>query len=234
MLAFAEGAMQADTVAVIGGTGDQGYGLALRWAKAGKRVIIGSRKREKAEEAAVRVRTALGGSASVEGAENSDAVTRAPLVVLTVPFEAQAPILKSIKDAFRPGQTLVDVTVPLETAVGGAATKVLGVWTGSAAEQAAALVPAGVAVAAAFHNISAAALQDVAHPVECDVIVCGQTPETRQLLRPWVEAIAGCRWVDGGKLENARTVEAITALLIGINMRHKVPHAGIRITGLEK
>jgi NADPH-dependent F420 reductase len=226
--------MQADTVAVIGGTGDQGYGLALRWAKVGKHVIIGSRQREKAEEAATRVRTAVGSNALVEGAENSDAATRAPLVVLTVPFEAQVPILKSIKESLRPGQTLVDVTVPLETAVGGAATKVLGVWAGSAAEQAAANVPAGVEVAAAFHNISAAALQDLAHPIECDVMVCGQSVEVRQRIRPWVQAIPGCRWVDGGKLENARTVEAITALLIGINIRHKVAHAGIRITGLEK
>lgn len=226
--------MQADTVAVIGGTGDQGYGLALRWAQAGQRVIIGSRQRAKAEEAAARVRAAVGSSAQVEGSENNEAVTCAPLVVLTVPFAAQVPILKSIKDAWRAGQTLVDVTVPLETAVGGAATKVLGVWAGSAAEQAAASVPPGVEVAAAFHNISAAALQNLAHAIECDVIVCGQSAEVRQRLRPWVEAIAGCRWVDGGKLENARTVEAITALLIGINIRHKVPHAGIRITGLEK
>lgn len=226
--------MQADTVAVIGGTGDQGYGLALRWAKAGKRVVIGSRKREKAEEAAARVRAAVGGKASVEGVENGDAASRAPLVVLTVPFEAQVPILKSIKESLRTGQTLVDVTVPLETAVGGAATRVLGVWAGSAAEQAAANVPAGVEVAAAFHNISAAALQDFAHPIECDVIVCGQSAEARQRVRPWVEAMAGCRWVDGGKLENARTVEAITALLIGMNIRYKVAHVGIRLTGLEK
>jgi hypothetical protein len=226
--------MQADTVAVIGGTGDQGYGLTLRWAKAGKRVIIGSRQPAKAEEAAARVRAAVGASAQIEGAENGDAASRAPLVVLTVPFEAQVPILKSIREALRPGQTLVDVTVPLETAVGGAATKVLGVWAGSAAEQAAASVPPGVEVAAAFHNISAAVLQDLAHTIECDVIVCGQSADVRQRIRPWVEAILACRWVDGGKLENARTVEAITALLIGINIRHKVPHAGIRITGLEK
>ncbi len=225
--------MQTD-VAVIGGTGDQGYGLALRWARAGKHVVIGSRKKEKAEEAAARVRSTLGEAAKVAGEQNADAVTRAPLVVLTVPFEAQVTILKSIKEHLRAGQTLVDVTVPLEAAVGGAATKVLGVWAGSAAEQAAANVPTGVEVAAAFHNISAAALQDVAHPIECDVIVCGQTAEARQRLRPWVEAISGCRWVDGGKLENARTVEAITALLIGMNIRYKVPHAGIRITGLDK
>jgi hypothetical protein len=180
------------------------------------------------------VRAAVGASAQIEGAENGDAASRAPLVVLTVPFEAQVPILKSIREALRPGQTLVDVTVPLETAVGGAATKVLGVWAGSAAEQAAASVPPGVEVAAAFHNISAAALQDLAHTIECDVIVCGQSADVRQRIRPWVEAILACRWVDGGKLENARTVEAITALLIGINIRHKVPHAGIRITGLEK
>ncbi len=226
--------MQADGVVVIGGTGDQGYGLALRWAKAGKRVIIGSRKRERAEEAAARVRAAAGGSPNVEGAENSEAVTRAPLVVLTVPFAAQIATLKNIKEHLCQGQTLVDVTVPLEAAIGGAATKLLGVWAGSAAEQAAANVPAGVEVAAAFHNVSASALQDLAHPVDCDVIVCAQTPEARQRLRPWVEAITGCRWIDGGKLENARTVEAMTALLIGFNLRYKAPHAGIRITGLER
>ena len=158
--------MQADGVVVIGGTGDQGYGLALRWAKAGKRAIIGSRQREKAEEAVARVRAAAGGSANVEGAENCEAVTRAPLVALTVPFEAQIATLKSIKEHWRAGQTLVDVTVPLEAAVGGAATKLLGVWAGSAAEQAAANVPAGVEVAAAFHSVSASALQDLTHPVD--------------------------------------------------------------------
>lgn len=226
--------MPADTVAVIGGTGDQGYGLALRWAKAGRHVIIGSRRREKAEEAAARVRVAAGGNARVEGAANGDAAAGAPLVVLTVPFAAQVPILKSIQERLRAGQTLVDVTVPLETAVGGAATRILGVWAGSAAEQAAAHVPAGVEVAAAFHNISAPALQDVAQAIDCDVVVCGQSAEARQRVRPWVEAIAGCRWVDGGKLENARTVEAITALLIGLNIRYRVAHAGIRFTGLEK
>ena len=110
----------------------------------------------------------------------------------------------------------------------------LGVWAGSAAEQAAANVPEGVEVAAAFHNVSAYALRHLEHAIDCDVLVCADRPETRAAVRPWVEAIRDCRYVDGGRLENARTVEAMTALLIGLNMRYKVHAAGLRITGLPK
>ena len=224
--------MQPETVALVGGTGDQGSGLALRWAQAGRHVLIGSRLKSKAEDAANRLAATLGGATRIEGLENTEAIQRAPVVVLTVPFEAQTPTLQGLRSHFRPGQLLVDVTVPLEASVGGSPGRVLGVWAGSAAEQAAQLVPAGVQVAAAFHNVSAHALQQIHQPVECDVIVCGQSAEVRQAVRPWVEAIPGCRYVDGGRLENARIVEAITALLIGINRRHKVGHSGIRITGL--
>jgi NADPH-dependent F420 reductase len=224
--------MAHDTVAVIGGTGDQGYGLAVRWARAGREVVIGSRARERAEQAARTIAEEAGAGAKVVGMENAQAAAAAPLVVLTVPFEAQIATLTSLKDALKPGQTVIDVTVPLETSVGGNPTRLLGVWSGSAAEQAARHLPQGVALAAAFHNISAKALQTIAHPVECDVFVCAEKPETRQLVRPWVEAIPGCRYVDGGRLENARIVEALTALLIGVNRRHKVLHAGLRITGL--
>jgi hypothetical protein len=225
--------MNSDTVAVVGGTGDQGYGLALRWASAGKRVVIGSRARERGEEAAQRVKAALGNDVRVEGTDNAAAIGQAPLVVLTVPFEAQIPTLTGLRASFRPNQIVVDVTVPLETSVGGHPTRVVGVWAGSAAEQAARHMPEGVRLAAAFHNVSAHALQDMGKPVDCDVLVCAEQRETREALRPWVEAVRNCRYVDGGRLENARIVEALTALLIGVNRRHKVPAAGLRITGLE-
>src|SRR5271155_2269652 len=226
--------MDKDTVAVIGGTGDQGLGLALRWAAAGRRVVIGSRDATRAAAAAQEVRQHAGAAAQVEGRINPEAAANAALVVLAVPFTAQIPTLKSIASALRPGQVLVDLTVPVEAAVGGSPAKVLGVWAGSAAQQAAENVPEGVEVAAAVHNVSAHALRNLGAPVECDVLVCADRKETRAALRTWVEAIPGCRYVDGGRLENARIVEAITALLIGINRRHKVHAAGIRITGLPE
>jgi len=162
-----------------------------------------------------------------------EAARGAPLVVLAVPFSAQVATLKSIAPALAPGTILVDLTVPLEASVGGSPSHVLGVWAGSAAEQAARHVPQAVEVVGAFHNISAQALRSLETPVECDVLVCANSPEARQTVRPWVEAIPGCRFVDAGPLENARVVEAITALLIGINRRYKVHGAGLRITGLD-
>jgi 8-hydroxy-5-deazaflavin:NADPH oxidoreductase len=226
--------MGADTVAVIGGTGDQGLGLALRWAAAGRRVIIGSRDASRAAAAAEEVHQRAGSAAQVEGRINPEAAAGAPLVVLAVPFSAQIATLKSIAPALRPGQVLVDLTVPVEAAVGGSPAHVLGVWAGSAAQQAAENVPQGVEVAGAFHNVSAHALRHLEAAVECDVLVCADRKDTRAALRPWVEAIPGCRYVDGGSLENTRIVEAMTALLIGINRRHKVHAAGIRITGLAE
>jgi NADPH-dependent F420 reductase len=226
--------MDEKTVAIIGGTGDQGFGLALRWAKAGCRVVIGSRERPKAEDAAARVKAAVGATAQVEGHENAQAATLAPLVVLSVPFAAQLKTLSALRGILKPGQVLVDLTVPLEAAVGGSPSLMLGVWAGSAAERAAANVPTGVEVVAAFHSVSAHALQHMEAQVDCDAIVCADSPEARKSLRPWVEAIPGCRYVDGGKLENARIVESITALLIGINRRYKIHSSGIRVTGLPQ
>jgi NADPH-dependent F420 reductase len=224
--------MDANSVAVIGGTGDQGMGLALRWAKAGRHVVIGSRTKERAVAAAQKIQSLIGEDARVEGVDNSEAAQSAPLVVLTVPFEAQAATLTGLKERFRPGQTLVDCTVPLEAAVGGSASRLLGLWSGSAAEQAARLMPDGIPVVAAFQNASAHILQNLSEPVECDVIVCGDDRAARRSLVPWVEAIPNCRYVDGGKLENARIVEGLAALLVGINRRYKVRSAGVRLTGV--
>jgi NADPH-dependent F420 reductase len=220
-------------VAVLGGTGAEGTGLAFRWVRAGFEVIIGSREAARAEQAAQDLRARADANARVRGLANPDAAAAASLVVLTVPFAAQLPTLNSVKDQLQRGSVLVDVTVPLATAVGGRPTQMLGVWAGSAAEQAAAAVPEGVAVVAAFHHMGAHALGDVAHEVDCDVLVCGDARAAKERVRPLVEAIAGARYVDAGPLANARIVESITAMLVGINIRYKVPGSGIRITGLE-
>jgi 8-hydroxy-5-deazaflavin:NADPH oxidoreductase len=224
--------MADDSITIIGGTGDLGYGLALRWAKAGRKVFIGSRSAERAAKAAGEVRESAGEESQVQGMANADAVLHAWIVVIAVPFAAQAETLASVKEKLRTGQTVVICTVPLEAAIGGAPTRTLGLWAGSASEQAARTLPDSVHVVAAFQNVSAHAMQDLAETVDCDVIVCGDDAEVRVRLRPWVEAIPGCRFVDGGKLENARIVESLTAFLIGVNRRHKVKASGIRITGI--
>lgn len=222
-------------IAIIGGTGDQGKGLALRWAQAGFDIIVGSRAAERAEDAAKDMKEILTKAgfpdAAVSGAHNLEAAASSNLVVLTVPFAAQINTLKEIRDKLQPGTVLIDVTVPLEPAVGGKPTRVLGVWAGSAAEQCKEQVPDTVTVVSAFHNVGAEALADLSHEVECDVIVCGDKKDAKESVRPLVAAIPGCRFVDGGVLANSRTVEAITALLIGINIRYK-GHTGIRITGI--
>jgi NADPH-dependent F420 reductase len=153
--------------------------------------------------------------------------------VLTVPFEGHAALLKQLEGHFKPGSVLIDATVALAAAVGGRATRTLGVWQGSCAQQAAELVPEGVTVAAAFHNISADASTGD-QPLDCDVIVCSDDKRARQIASQLAEKIPGVRAVDGGRLENSRILEQITALLIGINIRYKAHGAGIRITGLPQ
>jgi NADPH-dependent F420 reductase len=217
-------------IAIIGGTGPAGMGLALRWARAGENIIIGSRDEERAQQTAEAIQRKAGAHANVAGLENSAACSAADILVLTVPFEGQATILKQLKPAITEGSLLIDATVPLAASVGGRASRPLGVWQGSAAQQAAELMPRGVSVAAAFHNLSAELLNGDA-PLDCDVIVCSDDPDAAQLTRELAAKIPGVRAIDGGKLENARIVEQITALLIGLNIRHK-GHAGIRITGL--
>jgi NADPH-dependent F420 reductase len=222
------------TIAIVGGTGPEGSGLALRWARAGEAVVIGSRDAQRAAETAAKLKQNVSGAAGVsarlEGRENASACESADVVVLTVPFEAHAETLKRLKPALRAGQILIDTTVPLAASVGGRPTRTLGVWQGSAAQQAAELVPEGVAVVAAFHNISAELLHHEG-PIDCDVIVCGDDKKSNASVRQLARKIPGVRAIDGGKLENARIVEQITALLIGFNIRSK-GHSGIRITGL--
>jgi 8-hydroxy-5-deazaflavin:NADPH oxidoreductase len=217
-------------IAVVGGTGPAGMGLALRWARAGETIIIGSRDAQRAQQAAAAIQQKVGNHANVSGMENSEACVAADILMLTVPFVNQAVLLKQLKKSITPGSILIDATVPLAAGVGGRASRTLGVWQGSAAEQAAELVPEEVSVVAAFHNVSAELLFGDA-PLDCDVVVCSDDPDAAQLTRDLAAKIPGVRAVDGGKLENARIVEQITALLIGLNIRHK-GHAGIRITGL--
>ena len=217
-------------VALIGGTGEEGFGLALRWATAGIEVIIGSRDQGRAEDAAKRLEQAVPG-ASAQGVVNQEAAAASDVVVVTVPFLGQAGIYKSIAGALRDGAVVVDATVPLAATVGGKATRVLGVWEGSAGQQAKSLVPKEVALCAAFHSLSAPALTDLGSELDGDVLVCG-AKAGKPVVQELVEAIPKLRYVDAGPLENARILEPITALLVGINHRYKTDRSGIRITGL--
>jgi NADPH-dependent F420 reductase len=205
-------------------------GLALRWARAGETIIIGSRNEERAQQTAAAIQRRAGPDAIVSGMENAAACAAADILMLTVPFEGQATLLKELKPAITAGSILIDATVPLAASVGGRASRTLGVWQGSAAQQAAELVPKEVSVVAAFHNVSADMLNGDS-PLDCDVIVCSNDADASQLTRELAAKIPGVRALDGGPLQNARIVEQITALLIGMNIRYK-GHAGIRITGL--
>ena len=217
-------------VSIIGASGALGFGLAVRWGRAGVPVVIGSRDPDRAREAARRAQDAVP-DGSFSGAANAEAAAVTEIVVLTVPFRSQSETLTNLKAVLRPGQLLVDTTVPLAAAVSGRATRLLGVWQGSAAEQAAEMVPDGVRVVSGLHTVSAAPLADLDHALGEDVLVCGDRKADRQVLVDLVDRIDGLRGVHAGSLEMARIVEALTPLLISINVRHKT-HAGIRITGL--
>jgi NADPH-dependent F420 reductase len=219
-----------EAIPIIGGTGALGYGLAVRWAREGIEVVIGSRKLERAEEAAGRVAKAVP-EAKVEGLQNEAAARRGPIVFLTVPFRAQSEILNNLRRALEPGQILVDCTVPLAAAISGKATRSLGVWQGSAAQQAEEMVPDGVTVVSALHSVSAPALTDLDQTLDEDVLVCGDRKADKAQVAELIERVPGLRAVNAGALETARIAEQLTPLLISINSRYKT-HAGIRITGL--
>ncbi len=206
-------------------------GLALRWARAGENVIIGSRNSQRARDAATQIASRLDENARIRGEENVEAVKAAEIVVLAVPFAGHAALLKSLKAAFKPQAILIDTTVPLATAVSGMATRTLGVWQGSAAQEAAEIVPKEVPVVAALQNISSTLLES-GKPVDCDAIVCTDDETARKIASELAEKIPGVRAVNGGRLENARIVEEITALLVTINRKYKVHASGFRLTGL--
>jgi hypothetical protein len=217
-------------IPILGGTGALGAGLAQRWAMAGVPIVIGSRSAERGEEAAARLREKVPG-ADVRGMENAAAAAEAEIVFLTVPFRVQSENLNNLREALRPGQILVDCTVPLAAAVSGKATRSLGVWQGSAAQQAQEMVPDGVTVVAALHTISAPNLADLERPLEEDVLICGDKKADKARVARLVELIAGLRAVNAGPLEMARIVEQLTPMLISVNSRYKA-HAGIKLTGL--
>jgi 8-hydroxy-5-deazaflavin:NADPH oxidoreductase len=219
----------AEPIPIIGGTGALGYGLAVRLLRAGESIVIGSRKPERAAEAAEKLRAAVDG-AQVEGLENGEAAQRGPIVFLSVPFRAQSETLTNLKGSLAEGQVLVDSTVPLAAAISGKATRTVGVWQGSAAEQAKEMAPDGVTVVSALHTVSAPTLAGDGQLDE-DVLVCGDRRADKRRVAEVIERVDGLRAVDAGPLETARIVESLTALLIGINGRYKA-HAGIKITGL--
>jgi NADPH-dependent F420 reductase len=220
-------------VAIVGGTGHEGFGLALRLASAGHHVTIGSRDENKATAAAREAKDQLGAAAAVTGAENPEAVAGKPLVIVTVPFAGQVATYASIADALRPGTVVVDATSPLQSAVGGKPWHLLQPWEGSAAELAASLVPEGVRVVGAFHTVAASALRALDRPVDEDVLVCGDDTAAKRMVGDLVEDIPGMRWLDCGPLSTARITEQLTALLITINRRYKVKGAGFRIAGRD-
>ncbi len=220
------------SVAVIGGTGDLGFGLALRLARAGEDVIIGSRVEEKGANAAARAREALGADAPVEGTENPKAVSGVDLVFVTVPYAGQADIYRSIREHLREGAIVCDTTTPLATAVGGGAAQVLRPWQGSAAEQAKSLLPKHIRLVAGFHSVGAEPLTDVDHPMDGDVLLCGQDDDAKAAVGSLVELI-GMRWVDCGPLSMARILEPLTAVLISVNRRYALTHTGVRLTGRD-
>jgi 8-hydroxy-5-deazaflavin:NADPH oxidoreductase len=222
--------MADDQVTIIGGSGALGSGLSLRLAAAGVHLVIGSRDEARAQEAAGWVRERAP-EAQVRGLQNAEAAAASEVVFLCVPFRNQSETLTNLKDHLREGQLLVDATVPLAAAVSGKATRVLGVWQGSAAQQAAEMVPDGVRVVSALHTVNAPGLKDLGHPLDEDVLVCGDRRADKARAAALIELIPGLRCVDGGRLEMARIAESLTALLIGVNARYKT-HAGVRLTGL--
>jgi hypothetical protein len=217
-------------IPIVGGTGALGAGLARRWAKAGIPTVLGSRSAERAEEAAAKIRDAVPG-AEVVGLPNEEAAKRAEIVFLTVPFRAQSENLNNLRDALQPGQILVDCTVPLAAAVSGKATRSLGVWQGSAAQQAQEMVPEGVTVVSALHTVGAPTLADLDAELGEDILVCGDRKADKARVARLIESIPGLRAINAGPLEMARIVEQLTPMLISVNVRYKA-HAGIRLTGL--
>jgi hypothetical protein len=216
---------------IIGASGALGFGLALRLAAAGVAVTIGSRDGERAGETAARLTEQLP-DATVSGLTNQDAAATNDLVVLSVPFRSHHETVTQIADRMRAGQILIDATVPLAAAVGGRPTRMLGVWQGSAAQQAQELVPEGVTVVGGLHTVSAAVLGELEHPLDEDVLLTGDRRADKQRVAALLDQVPGLRCVDAGRLELARITESLTALMISINIRHKT-HAGVRVTGLH-
>jgi NADPH-dependent F420 reductase len=225
-------AVADEPVPIIGGTGALGFGVALRLARGGTPVVIGSRDAGRAAEAAAKLKQLLP-TADATGLANDEAARQGAIVLLCVPFRNQSENLTNLKAALQPGQILVDATVPLAAAVSGRATRLLGVPQGSAGLQAAEMVADGVQVVSALHSVSAATLNDLEHELDEDILVAGDSVEAKKCVAELIARIDGLRPVNAGRLEASKLIEGLTPLLIGINSRYKT-HAGIRITGLPE
>jgi len=223
-------ALLPEPVSIIGASGALGFGLAVRLARAGCAVTIGSRDAERAEQASIRARELVPASL-VAGLPNLIAASRNELLILSVPFRNQAETLNNLRDVLQPGQIVIDATVPLAAAVGGKATRMLGIAQGSAAQQAQEMVPDGVTVLSALHTVSAALLRDLDHALDEDVLLCGDRRADKRRAAALLDSIAGLRCVDCGRLEMARVAESMAALMISVNARYKA-RAGVRLTGL--
>jgi NADPH-dependent F420 reductase len=216
------------TIAILGGTGDQGPGLALRWAIAGENVIIGSRNQEKAEKVAEELNTELG-QQRIRGLDNVRAAEEADISALTVPYSAHLATLESVKAQVQ-GKIFIDVSVPLDPEN---PRRMKMPAAGSATEEAQEFLGPGTRVVAAFQNVAAHLLRDPKHAIDCDILVCGNDAEARKTVMGLV-AKMGLQGVDVGPAEAARVIESITSMMIRINIRNKVKGAGIRITGLPR
>lgn len=221
------------TIAIIGGTGDLGFGLALHLARAGEQVVIGSRSEERGEEAARRASELLEGGADVGGAENAQAAAAADVVFVTVPYAGQVDIYRSIADHVREDAVVCDTTTPLATAVGGRPWQVVRPWPGSAAEQAKGVLPKTAGLVSGFHSVSAEALQDLDRTPEGDVLLCGDDAGAKARIGELVERIKDLRWVDCGPLSMARILEPLTAVLVSVNRRYGIKDAGVRLVGRD-
>lgn len=222
-------------IAVLGGTGDQGLGIAIRFVQAGEDVIIGSRKAEKAEKAVEKVKELLKEKNldNLECLSNEDASKKGDILILTVPITAQKPTLDSVKE-FVDGKIFIDATVPLQSNLGGTPMTYFIPWEGSAAERTEAILKgAGATIVSAFNNISSSSLMNFNEKIDCDCLISGDDADSKKIVTELIEKIPGIKCIDAGPLEQARTVERITTLLIGLNIRYKTHYGGLRITGLK-
>lgn len=219
-------AVAPKTIAVLGGTGKEGSGLALRWAHVGHRILIGSRAAERAQAMASEINARVGG-ARARGVDNLLAAHSADIAVLAVPYAAQLATLAEVKTALQ-GKILIDVTVPLVPPQVGRVQLPEG---GSAVLNAQKLLGEGVRVVSAFQNVSAEHLKELGHPIDCDVLVCGDDKDARSTVIALAKD-AGMRAFHAGPLANSAVAEALTSVLITINRQYKIKHSGITITGL--
>jgi NADPH-dependent F420 reductase len=220
-------------IAIIGGTGGQGLGIAIRFVQTGEDVIIGSRAIEKAEKAVEKVKELLDMDKipNLKAAENADGAKEADILILTVPLAAQRATLLSIKDGAA-GKVLIDATGPLESAIGGSPTRCIYLAEGAASERAQKILPEANVICA-FNNISSGALMNFPKPIDCDCLMSGDDLESKKTAAKLIEKIPGVQVVDCGPLERAQIIEKITPLLIGLNIKKTCKDAGIRITGID-